>query len=510
MSRIILFLLISVFSEELFAQYTNQVHELGQMSIGVNADGTLFTEGNRAQSSLKNGDAHFIRFAGTWALGVNKGIYHASINTADSKENWPGPIDTVTHIAKDPLDWNAIYSVTRSQVQYHIENYSNSDYVVPTSISEWPAAHNQDHIWAYMAAFVDWNDNGIYDPVHGDYPDFNGDRVVYTISNDQYGEHLRSGTEKLVLEQLTELYSYDQEGFEQIVFGTTYCINRSSNDYAPFYFGHQVDFQLGDSSDNRIRTDVGRNLLFGYNGDANDGGSNSFGTALPFSGIVYLNQPVSSSISFVNGDSVRGYPSKPEEIEAVMKGLWKNGEQKSMSGNGTGTGSATNFIYPGSTDPDNQGSSWVDEDSGDGPGKRNSLVNFKIDRLEAGAYTKLDFAFVFDTSSTAGFETIEELSDRAINKYRTLTSAGELGKIGIVEIYPNPLKVRGLLNVGGGVEALSIYDLSGKEILHRRNFEIIADKKMISCNELIEAGVYIVEMKSKSRVYRKKLIVTNE
>ena len=484
---------------------------MGKMSLAVNARGNLFQTESGFQSRYVGENADFLRFVGSWAMGIENDSRYASINTSTEKECWPGPIDTLTSIAKDPLDWNEVWTVSRSEVEQHVLKFDEPNYEMPMSIKNWPAAHKQLHIWAYLAAFVDWNDNGIYDPENGDYPDFSGDKAIYTISNDQYGEHLASGTEKLIGEQLTELYTLNEFGFENVLFGSTYFINRSDRTYAPFYFGHMLDFQLGDSSDNRIGTNVSENMVIGYNGDELDEGDIGFGTAIPGVALIYLNQDIYSSSILVENDPIRGIPKTGQEFESVMSGLWKTGAQKSMNLLGTESGAKTRYIYPAQSDPENPDIVWTDESSGEGFGTRKMVLTTKHNRLKPSEHLKLDFAIIFETQTEGNVpQSLSVQAQKVKNRYRTTVAVENYTDVSETLFRPNPLKMNGLLNFGREVESVKIWSSQGRLTADISREELRKKKFSFSCNEIVSEGVFIIETKSKDEIRRQKVIVTAE
>jgi len=507
--------LIAVFSfiaSNAEAQHAFDSTSMGSTVVGAGASGTLFGQGTDPSiSSYNNPSADFFDFTGFWMLGKNGGSTFASVNFREDEETWPGPIDTMTRIARDPLDWNYVWVVTRQQVETHSRDFMKDGYQVPNAIRDWPADHEDQFVQSNLAPYVDWNSNQIYDPENGDYPAFDGDKVIYTISNDQYGEHLSSGTDKMIVEQLTRLYVFDQPALKNIIFGTTYFINRSTRDYAPFQVGHHIDFRLGNDNDNRVYTDVERGLFGAYNDDANDEGASGFGQTRPVAGICYLNTDLHSSTIFVEGDDVRGIPVSTSEFENVMSGLWTDGAQKVMNGNGTGSGMGTRYVYPGTTDPENLDLDWTESSSGEEAGRRSGLMSAELPTLAAGDHFRLDYAIITDTSDL-GKDRLTELADYARNHFRTTMSSNKMDHLAETRdlFYPNPLRMSQELTIDTRVKRLIISDYSGRRLLELEEEELNAKKYRLPCSELFDAGVYLVTVQFEHGNKSSKLVITGD
>ena len=94
----------------------------------------------------------------------------------------PGPLDIATGtITSDECNvWDKHFKITRSDVEEFVARYiraggSDLTYdqtMIPESILSWPANGNsaQDQ---FLAPFYDQNGNGYYEPLQGDYPDYN-------------------------------------------------------------------------------------------------------------------------------------------------------------------------------------------------------------------------------------------------------------------------------------------------------------------------------------------------
>ncbi|MCB9245849.1 MAG: T9SS type A sorting domain-containing protein [Flavobacteriales bacterium] len=493
-----------------FGQFKTVEIEGPGISFSMRSDGRLCMDDDSLASSHFQGmpNAHFLKYLQLWAVGYSNSVPYISASLPNKAEFWPGPIDTVRGKALDPYDWDEVWTISRPEVEQHIRRYADPDYEIPSGIANWPARHAERNIASYIAAFADWNGNGVYDPEAGDYPFFLGDRVAYSVSNDEYGEHLHSGSGKLQMEHYQSLFTYNQPGFEGIIFGKSVLVNRSNQTYAPLYMGHYVDAQLGNRNDNRFRTLVDEDLIWFYNGDGDDDGPEGFGRSAPVAALLYLDKDITASTCFVPGDAVRGIPTDAEEITHCMQGKWRNGTPKYMSGNGTSGSIPTNFSFPGDTDPANTGSAWFDEANSQGAGERIALVNTTVAKLDPGAYVTLHFALLLDTGMRSEAE-IRQRAQLAQNRFRTIAASETVQKFEAVGLFgPNPLASGSDMQVSHQVRALQLFDLSGRLLLDypfgesaQGNFHIIPS------TQLPRTGTYIVKLQTQSETRTARLII---
>lgn len=478
----------------------------------VHSNGNLFSS-KRDEAFFKtplNSNKNILGFSGTWMVGVVDTTIYANQNyTWEKPQLWPGPIDTVTLLPKDALDWSKVWVVEQEVVKYHRLHFSESNYVTPESIITWPARHNDDNINSYMAPFIDWNSNGIYDPENGDYPSFSGDYAAYFITNDLYGENAFPQENKMGIEIQGLLYAYETADVATTIFAKYFVINRSKQDYKPFYYGQYMDVALGNTQDNFIGTDVGRNMVYGVNGDDNDEGDMGYGSELPAAACVYLSNSLYASNGFYS-DTMRAIPVTEKGMHNVMEGMWRNGGDKYAVGNGF-TGSAsevTKYIYPGITDANVSSLNWKDETSGDGVGRRKVLGVVKYDELKAGGYKQIDFAFVFNNTSGNQMMGLQEKVDASLAFYNKNLGVDQKIISDYSPIYPNPFVLsRHKDLVINGLDAY-LLDVNGRLVERLKHVENTEKKFKVSCSEKMEQGIYYIKAVTEKGVVISKLVVT--
>lgn len=222
-----------------------------------------------------------------------------------------------------------IFSVSREEIDYHVTNYQNPNYVAPESILLWPAHGNVSiGMDFYLAPFVDLDGDGVYNPSLGEHPCIQGDRAVYMILNDKRGDQgcgspLNQEAMGIEIHYLFYQYSSIRE-----LAKTTFCkarvINRSSINYSGFSASVYMSAFIGSGIDDFVGTDVERDLIFAYNGGEVD---LSYGSQVPAIGVVSLNNSLSRTRVFGDYQNY-GYhfPSFPPEFLEVMHGNLLTGE----------------------------------------------------------------------------------------------------------------------------------------------------------------------------------------
>lgn len=319
--------------------------------------------------------------------------------------------------------YDKLWIVDRSDIENHIlwagNPSSQPGYIIPNSILEWPAhgdtSLNQSF---YLAPFVDFNGNGMYDPDKGDYPRIRGDRTVFFIFNDSGIPNTESGGIPLGIEIHGMAYAFDcpsSEAFDHTIFMHYKIINRSSRNYYNTQIGLFADFDIGYSYDDFIGTDVSRGSIFAYNGDSLDGsgGISHYGINPPAQSLTILAGPYMDAdgldnpgfmIEIINNDtiytplcdeSLNGMnfgngiadderlgmtgsmffnndganpwymtdPSNPAEYYYYLRGYWKDGSKLLYGGNGhintLAYGPECNFMFPDETDTCNWGTGGI-------------------------------------------------------------------------------------------------------------------------------------------------------
>lgn len=167
-----------------------------------------------------------------------------------------------------------------------------------------------------LGAFWDENEDGIYDPCDGDFPNIEirdcgpenrtkakelvPDEMIFWLYNDNGGPHRLTSGSAIQMEVQVQAFGYStNDEINDMTFQRYKLINKANEDLVDCYFAMWVDPDLGCFTDDYVGCDVGRSMAYVYNEDAQDGqtgttctgGVNTYGTRIPALAIDYFRGP---------------------------------------------------------------------------------------------------------------------------------------------------------------------------------------------------------------------------
>jgi|GEM_PF-714884 len=338
----------------------------------------------------------------------------------------PGPLDRQTGLPIDTLcgTYNRVWKITQFDIFNHQLNFQAgtlnlSD--IPADILEWPAQGNPYLELAPdfdLAPFHDELEDGIYDPLTGDYP----------ITLEEQPEFIPSEFSFVVYNDKTlHTYSQGQEiimEFHQMNYVVN-CLEDTESDHTVFtrikykYLGQETLSELKISlfEDNDLACNL--NDYTGCNTDLNcsyfynKGGETFVGSCHDFDvpddngavrSTVFLNHDMKSFKHFyllgVGDTLIPGIdPTGPLEHYNNMSGLWRDGEPQTVGGNGYDQGSTEETLFAFPDRPDLAGWSMETADI-PMPLDVRALTTLIDERdVAPGAEGVIDFAdhFLYDT-----------------------------------------------------------------------------------------------------------------
>lgn len=262
----------------------------------------------------KNSGCSPLFSSGIWMGGYSAGNLHMAAATyrQGGVDFWPGPIGTNGLATSNSATYNNIWEISKSTIDsFKLGMFGANP---PQNILSWPGNGNISFGESYLLApFDDINQNGIYEPLQGEYPILRGDKSLFYIVNDGYN-HGTTGGNKLSIEMHVMPYQFScqDSSFIQTSLMHIDLYNRSTNIYNNFYFGINDDIGLGDSYDDAIGFDSLLNLSYTYNYDNKDSNTFSgigYNTELPAFGLVTLNYPTSVFNYYANNaNPINGNP----------------------------------------------------------------------------------------------------------------------------------------------------------------------------------------------------------
>jgi hypothetical protein len=142
---------------------------------------------------------------------------------------YPGPLDENGNIVNDNCNrYDLLWRVKQDDIEEHkkyAQQYNVSSggripvQLIPGGIRRWPAGNNPFAVDARgepmlvdQLPWVDYDDDGKYDPQKGDYPEIKGSESVWTIYNSAHQPHKTTDGPPVSLEVMQQVYRYDHSG----------------------------------------------------------------------------------------------------------------------------------------------------------------------------------------------------------------------------------------------------------------------------------------------------------
>jgi hypothetical protein len=399
-----------------------------------------------------------------------------------------GPIMDEEFYVEYDEEWDRVWKINRYEIYYHQGHWNEENYEPIEVIANWPAHGDTVKGQAfYIAPFVDYNDDGVYNPLDGDYPEIVGDQAIFLVYNLIRPFVLLSQNDPVNLEELladvsnTEVhglfYGFECEEDSALQF-TVYVnikfINRADETYTDAYLGLWSDTDIGAVTDDYIGADVMRNSFFGYNGnnfDPGDGFGPGYGEHPPaqsttlLKGVKMDDDGVDNAIGVGENESVNGLnfgdgivdneywgmnysifhdnnvgptgdPILPQDYYNSLQSIWKDGTPLSYGGIGYDPENPealpTRFMYPGISDPFYYGTGgievpdWNEGLEGNIPFDRRGMASTGPFTLLPFDTVEVDAAFVFgrDFNEAGSIVAIPIMKER-IDSIRSYYLAGQ-------------------------------------------------------------------------------------
>ena len=517
------YLLLTV--TNLCAQPAYRNLDVNNINTRLYSAGTMFRDlSNPAFEAPKGSGKNTIFSGGLWIGGLDQGgQIHAAAETYGQTgiDYWSGPLNTSAATAPNPLQWDFVWKVDKSEVDDFIQNWNSPGYVIPSSITDWPGNSVPGSGFGnILAPFVDLNNNQLYEPLLGEYPAIQGDRALYFIYNDNYAVHTETSCNALGVEVHGMAYAFNQPSvpyLDNTIFIHFEIGNRSNINYDSVYVGIWTDFDIGNAMDDYVGTDAGLNMYYGYNGDAFDDGPNGYGANLVAQGVTFLNQPLYHTITYdnVNGSPI-GNMSGCMDYYNYLSGRWLDNLFMTYGADGRNPNNPIcRYMYPGNTDSALFAiyGTWTEPANGNAPGDRRMLGSTFFPQLPAGGYLDLEVAYTFAPSTSNVPDSSVAILQDYVSQLRGTYDNGTLSinehipdMHDVIQCGPNPasdyVNVT-FSNPAGETFLLNVYDVTGKKVLGTR---YIRNNKFIISRENLDAGMYVIKLQSEKNYYTSKII----
>ncbi len=312
-------------------------------------------------------------------------------------ENGTTSIDTCSY-------WDQLFEVRSREVVDFISAFQAAEAAgirldtaqIPRNLLGWPAQGNPHFAAIHgfnlpnttLATFWDYNVDGRYDPLDGDYPHVRmpcfttvlPDQLFFSIFNDAGNNHNSTNTPSAMRMEV-QAYSFAFQTDDDLN-NTTFQQYRfkgyNREDILATYFGLWVDTELGCYADDRIGVDSSLSLVYVYNEDeldgtngvVCDGGNPTYGDEIPILGITLLEGPkyelydeqgqIIEEAEYYGFTSFVPFPLPAElpldqrfganSVYNILQGLWPDGRPIEYGGTGYNQGT-TPTKFPFSSDP---------------------------------------------------------------------------------------------------------------------------------------------------------------
>ncbi len=458
--------------------------DIGNISTIINSDGSLFWDHEKSCFEVPKNSGRTSIFNSSFWLGGQDD--NGQLHLAGSKYNqdlnfnspgsgydyFRGPVSDVYDTAYYER-WTSIWKLNKTDIEHHILHWNSPGYIPVKAIATWPAhgivANGE---MKNIAPFYDMDQDGIYNPMNGDFPRTRGDQAIFFVVNDDKYPHTETGGNPLRVQLHVMAYAFDQPEDELLhnsIFFHYDMFNKSDTDYQDTYFGIFTDFDLGYAGDDYIGCDVKGSSYYVYNGKEEDGNGQSWAYGLnpPAQGTTILAGPILESdqtdeapiiedidfsyngygfgdgiidnermgmtnFMYFNNENiyVPDYmtdPINPMDYYNFLRSIWKDNSRLLYGGNGHpsegGYGPTCRFMFPGDSDPDNWGTNGVEPNGSaywtevwdyNPPGNRKCMGSCGPFTFKADDVQMVDIAYIFaqDESNKDAAGSVELLRER--------------------------------------------------------------------------------------------------
>jgi hypothetical protein len=274
-----------------------------------------------------------------------------------------------------------------------------------------------------------------------------GDKTIWWVFNDVGNAHTETSSDPIGLEIRAQAFGFKtNDEINNMTFYKYQIINRSSNTLTQTYFGQWVDPDLGYYLDDYVGCDVPRGLGFCYNGDAEDETASGYGLNPPALGVDFFQGPIadlndgidndrdgcvdctfledslgntvsydddilgeqiimSKFVYYNNDNTPLGNPNGFADFYNYLRGIWRDNQPITYGADGRDPSAPVcNFMFPGTTDPDNFGTlgEWSEFSAGNVPADRRFLQSAGTFTLTPGAVNYVTTGVVWAKAQQGG------------------------------------------------------------------------------------------------------------
>ena len=514
--------------------------DANNVKAGIGIGGNLFTTTTPTATwdlfeTPAGSNRREIYTAGLWMTGLDSGAnLHCAANRYYDygRDFFDGPIAGSYNANYDNyykrvfrIDQNQIYNFTGLHFPVNASQ-------VDSAIKYWPAKGNACvlndfgvSINSELAPFVDLNNNGIYEPLLGEYPAVLGGVNIFFVFNDARQIHSESNGEPLnveirglassFLDDNYNLPSYNSP-LNNAIYVQYEIQNKSNTAYTNFELGLFVDPDLGCFQNDYVGCDTNRNMMFAYNGtDSDPDCAPEIGYQLTHValGVQMLNKNMGTFGYFASSGGGNSQPLTAGVYAGFLQGFWGDGTPFEFGGSGYNTGAPTKFCFP-SAPTDTTG--WSEAAIHTTPGDRQMFFAAIPSSFAPGEVKHFDLSFTTaynDGSDKYSIvDSLKKSVDIVSSFYNNAIIPGqqilEVQNIQennpiVVSLYPNPANFQFTIQSTSEIQSIQLMDIEGRVLIGK----VVGAKNFVLPVNNLAKGVYLVNVLAEGNAVVKKLVV---
>ncbi len=361
--------LFSLLSNLVLAQHC----QVGTAKDSIISDNLKVIASTSTQVDIYNGkhEMHIRPWIGGEDTKVNKRSAISTFSTIESTDFFPGEsISNSFLLPQECKDWDRVFKVKKVEIDDFIERFKQGNMSIediPESILYWPVLSNFYFFNNYkiivifgLSDFVDVDNDRVYDPLKGDYPDIKGaDESMVWVVNDYANSHSTGRSKKLnyvVTTMANVYYSNENPLIKNSVFFTSKYYNNSSYRYFR-YLIHSLylDYNSQDKLHDKFGSIPDKNAVYMFNQFNFDNSGNplmKMDSSLTVTKLLEYpgrKEGVTALSSIFNPGEVSPAISNPDLIEKLyfrfLNGLWSDGTALTYGGLGHNQNSTDTINY---------------------------------------------------------------------------------------------------------------------------------------------------------------------
>lgn len=511
--------------------------DINQIKATILTKGDMFNNPNNSTPGYefpKGSGKHSSYLTSIWVAGFDQQTNDLRVAAQTYRQNggdfWPGPLNAMGQTdSLTAAKWDKIWKVNLTDITGFVSTtppYTTAN--TPPSILDWPAKGNpyaKDKfgnplpVTQDMAPFVDMNNDGLYNPLSGDFPLIKGEQALWRVFNDAK-PHQQSGSTPMKLQISAMSYACNSNpSLRNVTYHSFEVSNFNANAYVQTRLAIHTDPDLGYGFDDYIGFDSSHRMGFIYNADAFDeGGISGYDSNLTQHGIVLLKGPLDTgnykapmgNFTFWNNAmGPTGNPDSTVDHSLLMRGFWRDAQPFTAACNSRDTNyAALAYAYPG--DPCDT-AAHSELDCGNFPGDRRFLMSSQNFVFPSGGKQELTFAVINTprgpyscsiSTLKAMADTVSHFPEACGGSLPLSLSHRELPQS--LQLFPNPAFDQVVVRLEQGeIKQVALFNLLGEQVADCSATKGVREATLSL--QSLPMGLYMVRVQTEKGMICRKL-----